>query len=622
MTQAQHLANKATEYRNSGDNLQAKHYIEQALTLEKENENYLHFLGLLEYQNNNISEAVKYISKAIEISPEKALFSYNLGVIYKSIGQLKEAHFQQELALNLEPNNTQYLNEIALVEIEQGDFNSAADHLKQALINDEHNPITLSNYAYLCRMDNKPQQAIKFASLALNVDPQSSSAYMNLGQALVMVNNIREGIKHIEKSGTLGDKHILGSLQSSLLYSLYLADQAADETLKQHESFCQTYLNSCTQKSDNYSGINEKKKLSIGLVSSDFRLHSVYYFVIALIKYYDKQNFTYYCYSGVPNPDAVTKEIKLSVDHWRDIHNKTAEEIVQQITIDDIDILIDLAGHTKGNYLPVFSARPAPLQISYIGYPFSTGLKSMDYKLVDESTDPTGATESHYSEKLLRLSPSCFCYTPGEEFPIINEPPSKKNNHITFGSFNKFQKLSVDILDIWADILLQTPNSKLILKNNQPISELLKNNILNSFLKKEVEQERIIFVNPTPLTQAHMHFYNNIDIALDTFPYNGTTTSCEALWMGVPVVTLFGNTHRSRVGYSILKTLGLENLAAENPEQYVERIVQLVNNIDTLKHYRVSLRETMKTSMLTQGEKFTKNFEVLLKEVWDQHNTQ
>ncbi|HFE37267.1 MAG TPA: tetratricopeptide repeat protein [Gammaproteobacteria bacterium] len=615
LTAHQHAVS-AAKYQQSGDLRRAEISIINALELDPDNADYLHFLGLVKQFHAHFSEAICLISKAILHNNKNPVFHYNLGVIYKKINQFENALSCQKEAARLDPANTHYLNETGLVYVEMEALSQAEKIFFKSLKLNPHNANTLSNIAYLFRKKHDPEDAIKYAKAALSLNPQLSAAYMNLGQALVMVNHIKKGIHYINKSFSCADQHLLASQQSVLLYMLYISDFSPWEIFKKHQQFSQQYLPSTYHEPK----VNTtQKKLNLGFISSDFRFHSVFHFFISLVNDYNKKQFRYYCYSGVSHPDNETNIIKARVDHWRDIYHKSTEEIATQIRNDHIDILFDLSGHTKGNYLPVFTRKPAPIQVTFLGYPFSTGLESIDYKITDEFSDPTGLSETHYSEKLLKISPSFLCYTPYIDIRISKSIPVQRKAYITFGSFNKFSKLSPELLATWSAILTKVKNAQLILKNNQPISNSLANHILSAFSAHGISKERITLISPTVDIETHLRHYNDIDICLDTFPYNGTTTTFEALWMGVPVISLIGEDHRSRVGNSILQTLGHKTLLAANRDEYVSIAANLAKNKNMIKYYRESLRKDLKASLLTDGKTYTKKFEQLMQNVWKTH---
>jgi predicted O-linked N-acetylglucosamine transferase (SPINDLY family) len=360
------------------------------------------------------------------------------------------------------------------------------------------------------------------------------------------------------------------------------------------------------------------RRLKIGYLSPDFRCHSVAYFIEPVIGAHDREGYEVFCYSDVAKPDEVTARIRGLADQWRDVSPLPDERIADLIRSDEIDILVDLAGHTAKNRLLVFARKPAPLQVSWIGYPSTTGLKTVDYKIVDQYTDPAGFSEQYYTEQLVRL-PDCFlCYQPDREAPDIKPLPAMKNGFITFGSFNNLAKVSEDIAITWAEILKAEPSSRLIIKAKGLISERARKNVGEFFRRQGIAENRIKLHPPIPSVAKHLAFYSRIDVALDTFPYNGATTTCEALYMGVPVVTLAGNTHASRVGSSILRNLGLHDLIAESNDTYESIAKRFTDNVKHLLELRDSLRGMMTRSLLTDAKRFTGNLEKAYRDMWTQ----
>lgn len=612
----------ANNHQKSGNTLQAEASIKKALLIEPKNADFLHFLGLIKYQKKILPEAISLISHAIRENAKKPIFHYNLGVILKERNQLKDALFHQQQALKLAPTNIHYMNEVALIHIERESLDDAKATLEKAIQLSPNDALTYSNLSYLYRRKNEPRKSIELAQKAIALNPGLSQAYMNIGQSFILFNQFKKGILYIKKSFKYGSHHLLASQQSLLLNLLYTNDYSVSEIFKEHEMFCQQYLPSKQPSPLNSHGIikqDKKDRISIGIISRDFRFHAVFHFIIAILTHYNKNKFQFYGYSGVSQPDSETAQIKSKVDYWRDINEKTTNEIIDIIKKDQIDILIDLAGHTKGNYLPVFAAKPAKIQVSFLGYPFSTGLSAIDYRITDEYTDPKDTTKTLHSENLIKISPSFLCYTPYSEEPLPQITPIEKNGFITFGSFNKFNKLSIETLECWANILHQVEDAQLVLKNNQPISTELSDHFHSFFHSKNIQKHRIKIVSPTQTITGHMSYYHEIDIALDPFPYNGTTTTCEALWMGVPVICLSGNDHRSRVGNSILNTLGLEYFLAETKKMYCDVAVDLANKKDEIIKLRKTLRQDLKASLLTDGKIYTKKFENLMLGVLYQH---
>jgi predicted O-linked N-acetylglucosamine transferase (SPINDLY family) len=336
----------------------------------------------------------------------------------------------------------------------------------------------------------------------------------------------------------------------------------------------------------------------------------VAYFFEPLLKSHDREKFEIFCYSDVKSSDSVTERLEHEADCWRAIAWKKDGAVIKQIEADNIDILVDLAGHTAGNRLPVFARKPAPIQVSWLGYPNTTGLESIDYRFTDAVADPFGRDDDYYSEELYRL-PGCFlCYGPHENAPAVSESPSVENSIVTFGSFNNLSKITPEVINAWSKILLRVEDARLVLKFKSFNDEHVRGRYSAMFTEGGISSDKIDFLSYVPGKADHLSLYNKIDIALDPFPYNGTTTTCEALWMGVPVVALAGDRHASRVGASILNAVGLdETLVANDIESYIDNAVALAADRGALQELRVGLRQKMQDSPLCNAEDFTGRIE-------------
>jgi predicted O-linked N-acetylglucosamine transferase (SPINDLY family) len=359
------------------------------------------------------------------------------------------------------------------------------------------------------------------------------------------------------------------------------------------------------------------RRLKIGYVSADFKKHSVAYFIEPVLARHRKEQVSVHCYADVGQGDEVTERLRGYADHWHSIVGMTDEQVAALIRSDGIDILIDLAGHTAQNRMLIFARKPAPVQVSWIGYPATTGLSAMDYKIVDGYTDPPGKTEQYYTEKLIRMPGSFLCYQPDKDSPAIETLPALTKGYITFGSFNNFAKVTPQVMDLWGDILKSVPGSRLVMKARSLADRPTRESVMERFIAKGVGGERVELLGWEPTTQSHLNTYNRIDIALDSFPYNGTTTTCEALWMGVPVVTLSGETHASCVGVSLLTNAGLPELIARTPEEYIALAVELANDVQRVESYRRELREKMTRSALCDAEGFTAQLEMHYRQIWE-----
>ena len=335
-----------------------------------------------------------------------------------------------------------------------------------------------------------------------------------------------------------------------------------------------------------------ERRLRIGYVSRDFRQHPVGRFLLPLIENHDRGLFEIFCYSDVAGPDEMTVRFQSLASCWREIAGLKHEQVAAQIRTDQIDILVDLAGHTTGSRLLVFAQKPAPVQVSYLGYPADTGLSAIDYRFIDPWADPDQA------EKIWRLAKTNWCFAEQTDTPSVQPPPMAQQGCITFGSFNNFAKVTNSMLQIWAGILSRVPNSRLLLKAGAFVSATARDRARRGLVSHGIDITRLILLGPQPDHATHLATYSQIDIALDTFPYHGTTTTCDALWMGVPVITLAGQTHVSRVGVSLLSNIGLPELIANTTDEYMNTAVALANTPDRLKNLRTNLRQRMKQSPL------------------------
>jgi protein O-GlcNAc transferase len=358
-----------------------------------------------------------------------------------------------------------------------------------------------------------------------------------------------------------------------------------------------------------------RRKLRVGYVSPDFRRHSVSYFLTPLLAAHDRNAVEITCYAEVKQPDEVTARLKGLVSAWRSTVGMSDAELAERIRADGIDILVDLAGHTAGNRLAVFARQPAPVQVTWLGYPNTTGLSRIHYRLVDRVTDPPDASPA--SERLVRLENGFLCYEPPADAPPPMPPPCLAASAVTFGSFNNAAKLSPATLDAWARILQGSPGSRLVLKGAAFSEAETCKRFRGEFVRRGVAEERLALAPFTPSSRAHLAAYHAIDLALDPFPYNGTTTTCEALWMGVPVIALLGDRHSARVGASILTRLGLGRLIAFDPADYVERALALASDRAGLGELRAGMRQRFAASPLCDAAGFARRVEAAYRRMWE-----
>jgi predicted O-linked N-acetylglucosamine transferase (SPINDLY family) len=405
-------------------------------------------------------------------------------------------------------------------------------------------------------------------------------------------------------------------LLSNLLFTLNYVDGLSSAAIFDgHLRYGQVYSN----RQVYYRHLNDlssDRRLRIGYISPDFRAHSVALFFAPLLRRHDRNKFEVFLYADVRSPDKVTQTFRSQADSWQDIRHATAERVAQMVQGDGIDILIDLAGHTGNNLLPVLARKPAPVQVSWLGYPNTTGLEEVDYRIVDEITEPEGTSEACSTEKIVRLPNGFHCMDAYDASIQVGDPPCLEKGYIQFGSFNYLGKVNDRVVATWAAIIKQVPYSRLLLKARGLGDALAAEAYLSLFERYGVERERIQMA-PFQATQTdHLNLYRQVDIALDTFPYNGTTTTCEALWMGVPVVTFLGDRHASRVSASLLRNVGHPELVGVDLDDYIRRAVALAQDPTRIRNLRDGLRPSFEASPLRDEAGFAQKFETALKEMW------
>jgi predicted O-linked N-acetylglucosamine transferase (SPINDLY family) len=451
---------------------------------------------------------------------------------------------------------------------------------------------------------------------AISVYPQQASCHKLLGYVLADQGRIREALKSFQTALLLAPND--STSHSCAVYCLNYLPEFSPAQVKT-ESF-RWDTQHAPDVSDHVPSfqvtIVPRTRLRIGYVSPDFRLHAVSFFLEPLIDQHDRDYFEVYCYSDVACPDDITTRFMMSADVWIDCTSCTHDELAERIRWDKIDILVDLAGHTRGNRLPVFAKKPAPVQIAWLGYPNTTGLHTMDYRITDSIADPPGEADRMHSEKLIRLPDGFICYSAPLGVPEVSALPARSNGFVTFGSLNNLSKVSNQVVLAWSTVLNRVPRSRLVLKHISFCDPVLAKRTRDLFCCHGIAAERIDTLPTRAAFNEHLALYQDIDIALDTFPYNGTTTTCEALWMGVPVITLRGDRHAARVGASILTQVGLSEVVAETIGEYIEQAVKLSADNDYLGTLRSTLRERMETSPLCDAQRFTQNFESVLKIIW------
>ncbi len=565
-------------------------------------------------------EAGKELTAALELDPKLAEAHHQLGNVLKASGRLPEASERLAAAAALDPNSAAIWLNLGVAQLELDRAADAVTSFRRAVAlapnrAEAHN---ILGVALLQHGDTTlAETALRDA---LRLKPAYVAAHNNLARVFRAQGRIGEAIAEFRAALAAAPEP---GTQSNLLYTLnFSADVSPDALFAEHKQWAQRHADGlkATWRGHANDG-NVGRKLRVGFVSADFVNHAVAYFFETVVESRNRDAFDLFCYSDVIVPDRVTERLRRSSDGWRDTGKLSDEALAHTIREDRIDILIDLAGHTGRNRLLVFARKPAPVQVTWLGYPNTTGLDAIDYRIVDPFTDPPGATERWHSEALIRLPESFLCYRPPVESPPVSELPAATKGRVTFGSFSNFAKIGEPCLAVWAEVLKRVAGSTLVIKSRGLGDSATAKRIRERFASLGVDGGRIVLDAELTSVADHLALYRMIDVALDPFPYNGTTTTCEALWMGVPVVTLAGVTHVARVGVSLLTNLGASDWIANSPDTYVETCAKMVSDLPALAAVRARLRERMSRSPICDAPRFMRHFEAALQQMWAERGT-
>ena len=595
---------------------EAEQIYRQVLEVEPNNSDALHLLGVIAYQVKNYDVAVDLISQAIQINDTAPNFYNSLGNALSDQGKLEEALACYRQVLALDPNFAEAYRNLGVVFKNQGLLDEALEHYQRAIdlqpdLVDAH-----TSLGVVFLEQGLLTKAVESCERAFALNPDALEPQNNLANALKEGGRIEEAIEHYR---AILKNHPIAQVHSNLLTTLnYAVGYEASSIFSEHQQFNEQYALPVAAQAfyQQSHSVAHGGRLKIGYVSPDLRDHPVAYFIEPILAHHDHEQFEIFCYYTYPQIDKVTRHLQQYVDHWFDCAALSNGKLADQISLDQIDILVDLTGHTAKNRLLMLAMRPAPVQVTYLGYPCTTGLTMIDYRITDGYMDPVDRLESLNSETPVRMQGSYFCYSPHENSPPVSELPAIEQGYVTFGSFNNYCKLNAELFALWAQILGAVPDSKLLIKAKSLVDQATREALLAQFAELGIAAERLIVSEYTQSPQ-HLKSYHQVDIALDSFPFTGGTTTFEALWMGVPVVTLVGERHVSRQGLSILSVLGLTDLIADTPEAYVDRAVSVARDIQALQQLRGGMREKMQTSPLMDGVSFTRDLEARYREMWE-----
>lgn len=520
------------------------------------------------------ADAVAVLQQVLTVHPTSAEALLNLGVALAEIHRVDEAERCLQKALELKPSLAEANVSLTNLYFSQSRLDEGEAAARAALALQPDNPVAWMNLGTILQQQGRVAEAVEASRKVIALTPQDSFAWSNL-----------------------------------LLTLNYLPGPTPAELLEEHRAFGRRF-DPPPEQVPSFAGrrLRSGRKLRVGYLSPDFRDHVVTFFFEPVLAHHDRRNFEIMCYYNHTTVDASTRRLRDRADLWRDVAALSDENLVELMREDDLDIAVDLAGHTARSRITVFARRVAPVQITWLGYPNTTGLAQMDWRITDSRADPPGY-EDHHTERLLRMPGVFLPFAPPEDAPEVGPPPCFAAGRVTFGVFNNYPKITDPMLKLWGDILASLPDARLLMKT----ASLRDPGVLRSTHERlrlaGIDSSRVDLVGFVPGRREHLAAIGRVDIALDTFPYHGTTTTCESLWMGVPVVSLAGQRHAARVGVSLLEYLGLHELVTSSEQAYHDIAVELGRDPQRLRRLRFELRERMHESGLTDVARFTRQLE-------------
>ncbi|MGE5537503.1 MAG: tetratricopeptide repeat protein [Gemmatimonas sp.] len=569
--------------------------------------------GIAAHREGRGADAEAAFRRVLALIPDHPDALHLLGIALHFQGRSMEGIALIRRAIERFPHNPAYHNNLGNALDETGDRSGAAAAYRRATEVRPDYPIAWQALGTLAMAERRPRDALALFGNALAADPGYAPAENGIGNALLALGEVDEAAAHYRAALRL-DPADPSAASNALMVMHYDPRVSAAEIDEAHRAWGRSAIAMVPRRTAPFLNTRDAdRRLRIGYISADFRRHSVAYFIEPVIAAHDRGAVEVTCYADVRRPDAVTDRIRTTAHRWRNIHRVGDDVVARMIEDDRIDILVDLSGHTSGNRLPVLARTPAPIQVSWIGYPGITGLPTIDWRLTDAVADPAG-TEDRGPEALFRLPEGFLCYRPPDDAPAITTQPSA--GPVTFASFNVLAKISSDTIALWSRVLLTVPGSRLLLKAEALDDPAVRQRIANAFARHGVGADRLDLIGFVPDPASHLATYGGVDIALDPFPYNGTTTTMEALWMGCPVVTLRGDRHSARVGASLLARAGLGDLVAGTADEFVRIAERLAGDRARLQELRGGMRARLAATTLLDGARFTRGLEAAYREMW------
>ncbi len=586
----------------------AQSLCDQATSAHGDHPDLLYLSAYISYNLGDQPGAVNYLERSVALDDHSVDRISDLADMLNKVSRTDEALVLLEKALTREPNNRNALNNMGVTWIKRGNLLNAVDFFERAIKVDPDSALSYRNLCYALRHLLKLNEARVAGLTAVRLQPEDAESHNNLAGAYLMQGYVEQAILHYQQAVKFRPGFL--PAYSSLILSLHYIPSATNKLIvsKQMEMNRQieTQLNAQADNSTREAPVEDPVEgpVRVGWISGDLRDHPVGRFLLPVLENSDVRRVHNIVYSNTSAEDGFSKILRAQCLDWHMIDKYADAEVCELIKRDAIDLLVDLSGHTGGNRIAVFAAKPAPVQVSYLGYPGHPGLASIDYFIADKylSGDDIG------DGKTCNLEPAFCCYRPPVEAPDVNPLPAHKQGHVTFASLNNATKISSDCLRMWSEIMRQTPGSHLILQGLAFADSGARQRVTEAMGLHGILQNRITLLPAEPMA-AHLQRYHEIDIGLDTFPWSGHTTLLNALWMGVPVVSLSSDRRSSRMGLSVLSNLDLEELAVTSDAQYVAVAVSLANNLPRLTILRAELRNRLANSPICDALAFCHHLE-------------
>lgn len=559
-------------------------------------------------------EARAHAREAVRVRPNDADGLYKLGHLLAGQGDQTAAIASYEEALRLRPDHAEAHVNLGNLLASRDQFDAAVSHFRDALRLKPERFEAHGNLGNSLLAQGDVAGAMVAYRAALHLRPDFANAHYGLGQAYGLTGNLPAALAHLREA--LRFQPDDAEIRSTLLFYLCHDPRVTREELDAEHRLWGT-IHGRTEARAHVNDRTPARRLRVGYVSADFRGHAAAPFIESLLTGHDPEQVDVFCYANVARPDETSRRFQALAPHWRSISDLNDRDFREQVLADRIDILVDLSGHTRGNRLTAFAQRPSPVQVTYLGYPYTTGLRAMDYRLTDAILDPP-EEPSGCVEELIRLPEGVACYTPPGEAPSVGPLPALRTGRFTFGCLHKLAKLNDAVLDTWCRVLQRLPATRLVVLRNT-LSESIQQDLLRRFFERGIEAQRVELRQAVARERGgYLHHYGEIDFALDTFPWSGHTTACESLWMGVPLLTLYGERQTGRMAASVLTAVGLPELIAATRDQFVSRAVQWTEDWDRLARLRARLRDRVRGSSLCDAPRFARALEAAYREMWRQ----